>query len=1200
MPRPYTRYPCGIYGPRNLVLRHGRRVKNRLLAEKHGRVADEPPLLEPGYEQLFSYYAPALDAGVYSVSVEQAISSPATSEDLAVPQPGYKPVSQKFEVVAPRFSLPDGAIHSSFPPQGHGALAKTLPHVVLADPHLPWARSASHKPDESSPDWHRNRVPWLALLVFTADELALSADQLDGPGSLFSQTTLKRPVSQTQTQAVTMKAVDLPNLASTISPVGATLSGVSDDEMTDVIFVPSKLFTELVTSYTDDGTLPHEEQRGPDISRYKYMAHVRDINTTGMAEAGVEDNGIFGVVVAHRTGPLANTQPQPVVAHLVSLEGVESESMDKNWANPLPYVAMSSLHSWNFVTLPEGSFDMKNTLQDLGLGVNVLRAPDSVINAQPMDDRLRRRLQDGFTLAKHRTATGEITAAMSDARNGSAMAWLSDSGTDLQVMDPEVGLMDITYSTAWQLGRTLAMADEVFTAALGRLRTAIHHGAMEGARAEVLRDRRAYRTREETVRSLLDTIPRLNDLHKHGRGLHAPGGSMADRWQQQPPEPLDLSYHGPLVQSLFEKHAASTCNRLMGSADGGDAQRYDEHNTPASTDWMVVLKWVLDRMFLYGIPAHYLIIDPSHLGPETLRFFHVDRNWTDALVDGALSLGKLLSGVDKVRRSIHGMIHSHLDATPPRELPVHIPTYGFLMRSAAVTHYRDLKVTVQLSGVSDTAPILRQDNLDVAKGVMLCILGQHPGHPGLESITFTQPPHQQSFIAAAELDSHHIETQYKRIFTLPDQDPNPTSWHTRQWTRPDDPSPPQPPTQAGPPQDNRIPHAQSVFKWGMQADPETRTLLFPAWAVDVNGVLNHFGAANGTDSPPLYQDDVPNAAMVGIQLNNPIYQLVIGGPAQGSGQQGDAAGGLTRGTTVAFPPVTESATVHPLSLSRAEAPERSRSGGGSTPEGGAAAGQQPPPRSAGAAAPQVGLGFELGPGHGAPRAPPPHFKALRGPLPLLRPRQIAFQGPGGASSHGKLLPGTLPRSRQAVSRGGHGGPPEYNIRCRPLDNDPQHPGIPSGDRTPKDLVFSILQRDMAPGSAYRLETVTLELRLASGPPNDASYQECLLSEYAGPGPSMLSNVRFNVLAQLTAHENASGTAEPWLALRVIPRSTKGFALPDMCREMSFVLPVCRILPYRVSSIPLRCEMQYRDEPAIVSEDGDAIQLQKQEQEQETT
>ncbi|HWD78057.1 MAG TPA: hypothetical protein VG497_04230 [Kribbella sp.] len=44
---------------------------------------------------------------------------------------------------------------------------------------------------------------------------------------------------------------------------------------------------------------------------------------------------------------------------------------------------------------------------------------------------------------------------------------------------------------------------------------------------------------------------------------------------------------------------------------------------------------------LVGVPFEYLVPDDRMLPPESIRFFYVDRSWTDRLVDGALAVGQI-------------------------------------------------------------------------------------------------------------------------------------------------------------------------------------------------------------------------------------------------------------------------------------------------------------------------------------------------------------------------------------------------------------------------------------------------------------------------------------------------------------------------------------------------------------------------------
>jgi hypothetical protein len=53
-----------------------------------------------------------------------------------------------------------------------------------------------------------------------------------------------------------------------------------------------------------------------------------------------------------------------------------------------------------------------------------------------------------------------------------------------------------------------------------------------------------------------------------------------------------------------------------------------------------IAAWLARAKLLYGVPFEYLVPDASLLPPESIRFFHLDERWLDALLDGALSVGK--------------------------------------------------------------------------------------------------------------------------------------------------------------------------------------------------------------------------------------------------------------------------------------------------------------------------------------------------------------------------------------------------------------------------------------------------------------------------------------------------------------------------------------------------------------------------------
>lgn len=55
--------------------------------------------------------------------------------------------------------------------------------------------------------------------------------------------------------------------------------------------------------------------------------------------------------------------------------------------------------------------------------------------------------------------------------------------------------------------------------------------------------------------------------------------------------------------------------------------------------WDSVIGWLSRLRLLEGVPFQYIVPSEEMLPNESIRFFHMDRNWLDALVDGALSTG---------------------------------------------------------------------------------------------------------------------------------------------------------------------------------------------------------------------------------------------------------------------------------------------------------------------------------------------------------------------------------------------------------------------------------------------------------------------------------------------------------------------------------------------------------------------------------
>jgi hypothetical protein len=124
-------------------------------------------------------------------------------------------------------------------------------------------------------------------------------------------------------------------------------------------------------------------------------------------------------------------------------------------------------------------------------------------------------------------------------------------------------------------------------------------------------------------------------------------------------------------------------------------------------DWLAALRLGT------GVPFQYLVADDRLLPPESVRFFYLDRNWTDALIAGALSAGAITTSDRAQLQSLYPQVRDELDAA---ERLVRVPgnetgvdgaadvVTGLLVRSRAVSGWPAMHVRAFRSAVPDDGP----------------------------------------------------------------------------------------------------------------------------------------------------------------------------------------------------------------------------------------------------------------------------------------------------------------------------------------------------------------------------------------------------------------------------------------------------------------------------------------------------------------
>jgi hypothetical protein len=149
-----------------------------------------------------------------------------------------------------------------------------------------------------------------------------------------------------------------------------------------------------------------------------------------------------------------------------------------------------------------------------------------------------------------------------------------------------------------------------------------------------------------------------------------------------------------------------------------------------------LLAWLRNLQLLMGVPFNYLVPDEGMLPPESIRFFYLDPNWVDALIDGAFSIGRNLTretsspilALDEatgpgvrftLRVNAAALRATHLGIPAP-VTTLKIVT-GFLLRSTLVTAYPGMGVYAY-NAKGDELSILRFERLGQESDTLLCLV----------------------------------------------------------------------------------------------------------------------------------------------------------------------------------------------------------------------------------------------------------------------------------------------------------------------------------------------------------------------------------------------------------------------------------------------------------------------------------------------
>lgn len=649
-----------------------------------------------GYLQFFDSEIPGLQAGHYEIEAD--ISLPNADTDFY--QQSNK---QDFDVQGPQFSIDASEIHSMFPgDNSNGDFSQVLPVISLMTPALPWERAMTASD---------NSIPWMALLVFSANELNID------------------PVSHSPVITTTVDAL----LA---EEYGMLKPDIDPSFLTDTI-LSSQVNTIVISTAVFTAVTPR-------LNELSMLARCCMIDPSSQPINNDMVNNYYAEVMANRFPQSKNSSDDSGAVNyvqLVSLEGLADYLTDNpEWPVTIETVQLVSLASWSFTSTPQPGQSFAALSTQLISSAN--NNPDNLLLRIPVTDDgsdAAARINDGYTALSYETITGAASFCWyrgpfipypAVPLPTDATGYLQPAGA--MIYDEANAIFDNSYSTAWSIGRAMALADPSLTSALQQIRS----------RAMQLNARIIERSFMPHLLHITDAAALLapglsrkafyNDLQEFQSGLTA---AFDAPLQQEAPTftPVNSLFpHDNIPDDPADKFKWFLRQPAVQSAIAD--QLTDLFDVSAT--------WLAKLALLEGIPFTHLVPDQRMLPVESVRFFFIDDNWINLLLQGAQRIGVTSSVDQEIFQWVTPLLteqikhkaaarRSRLLKKDPGDNDPALPVAGMLLRSALLTSWPALKIEA-------TADIIRMEN--IASNILLILWKDIP-----TQVTISQPDQGLSY-----------------------------------------------------------------------------------------------------------------------------------------------------------------------------------------------------------------------------------------------------------------------------------------------------------------------------------------------------------------------------------------------------------------------------------------------------------------------
>lgn len=155
-----------------------------------------------------------------------------------------------------------------------------------------------------------------------------------------------------------------------------------------------------------------------------------------------------------------------------------------------------------------------------------------------------------------------------------------------------------------------------------------------------------------------------------------------------------------------------------------------------------IVEWLARLRLMHGVPFSYLVAHDEFLPEESIRFFYLNRNWTDRAVEGALSVGTITTRDRAMLRRVYEELRDTVDSEErkvaateravSRKVGAGEVVTGFVLRSRTVSGWPGMHIRAKRRIGNGFAEIqlLRVERL--APAVLLVLMDGVPDRVEIE------------------------------------------------------------------------------------------------------------------------------------------------------------------------------------------------------------------------------------------------------------------------------------------------------------------------------------------------------------------------------------------------------------------------------------------------------------------------------------